>query len=88
MSGETSCRLSVRVTPRASANRLERTDRVIRVWVTASPTDGQANDAVSKLLAGRLGIAVSRVRIVRGATSRDKTFEVAGLAEAEALARL
>ena len=85
---EPSCRLRVRVTPRSNSNRLERTDAAIKVWVTAPPTDGQANAAVVKVIAGALGIAPSRVKLLRGATGRDKTFEINGLTEAEAIARL
>lgn len=82
------CRIDVRVTPRASRDRIEVVDGAVRVWTTATPTDGQANEAVRKALAKRLAIAPSKLAIVRGETSRDKTFEIEGLAVQEVWARL
>ena len=40
------------------------------------PEDGKANAAVIKLLAKALGVAKSRLVLVRGATSRDKLFRI------------
>jgi uncharacterized protein YggU (UPF0235/DUF167 family) len=48
--------------------------------------EGRANDAVRRLLAKRLGIAPSRVSVVRGASGRDKLIEIDGM-EAEAVHR-
>jgi uncharacterized protein (TIGR00251 family) len=80
-------RIAVRVQPRANRDGIagER-DGVLIVRVTAPPAEGKANDAVRKLLAKRLGIAPSRVSIVRGATGRDKLVEIDGL-EADAVRR-
>ncbi|GHS97010.1 UPF0235 protein [Bacteroidia bacterium] len=47
-----------------------------RVYVTAAPADGAANRAVIKLLAEHLGVAKSKIRIIRGETSRDKLMEI------------
>ncbi|MDA7429500.1 DUF167 domain-containing protein [Primorskyibacter aestuariivivens] len=67
----------VRVTPRAGRNAVVRdADGKITVRVTAPPEDGKANAAVQKLLAKSLGLAKSRLRLVRGATSRDKLFRI------------
>ena len=73
-------RIAVRVHPRAGRNEIagER-DGVLIVRVTAPPVEGKANDAVRKLLAKQLGIAPSRVSVVRGATGRDKLVEIDGL---------
>jgi uncharacterized protein YggU (UPF0235/DUF167 family) len=57
---------------------VESIDGAVRVWTTAAPTDGQANEAVRRLLAKRLGLAPSCLSLVRGATARDKTFEIEG----------
>jgi uncharacterized protein (TIGR00251 family) len=80
-------RIAVRVQPRAARDEIagER-DGALLVRVTAPPVDGKANDAVCKLLAKRLGVARSRVAVVRGASSRDKLIEMEGV-EAEALRR-
>ncbi len=82
-----SSRLEVRVTPRASSNRIAVETDLVRVYVTAAPTDGEANAAVTALLAKHLGIAPSSLHIVRGHTSRTKLFEIP-LAEDELNARL
>ena len=52
---------------------------VLRVRVTAAPRDGEANHAVTGLLAKALDLAPSRVALVRGATTRDKLFRLEGL---------
>ncbi|NIY71953.1 DUF167 domain-containing protein [Marivivens donghaensis] len=68
--------ISVRVTPKASRNRITVEDDAIRVYVTVVPEDGKANAAVQKLLAKALGVPKSRLELVRGQTSRDKTFRI------------
>lgn len=80
--------LSVRVTPRSRQNKVEVVDGQVRVWVTASPTDGQANDAVCRLLAKALDLAPSKVTIRRGHTSRDKQVALEGVGAEEGIARL
>ena len=77
-------RLRVRVQPRAGANEIAGArEGVVLVRVTAPPEGGKANDAVRKLVARRLRIGVTRVRVVRGAGARDKVLEVEGLTDAE-----
>jgi uncharacterized protein (TIGR00251 family) len=72
--------LRVRVQPRASANEITAVrDGVLLMRVTAPPADGKANDAVRKLIARRLRIGVTRVEIVRGASTRDKVLRVQGI---------
>lgn len=68
--------IAVRVTPRASRNAVVAEDGAIRVYVTVVPEDGKANEAVRKLLAAALGVAKSRLVLVRGQTARDKVFRV------------
>jgi uncharacterized protein (TIGR00251 family) len=71
-------RFSVHVTPRARQERIERVDdRTLRVAVTAPPREGEANAAVIRAVARFLGVAPSRVRILRGGTGRRKILEVA-----------
>jgi uncharacterized protein len=49
------------------------------VRVAAPPVEGKANEALTRLLARRLGVAPSRVSIVRGASSKDKLIAVDGM---------
>lgn len=68
--------LTVRVTPRASRNAVIREGETLRVNVTTVPEDGKANAAVVKLLSKALGVAKSRLTLIRGATGRDKVFRI------------
>ena len=63
---------TLRVTPGARRNDITLHDGVLRVHVTAPPADGKANKAVLKLLAKALGVAPSRLTLIRGQTGRDK----------------
>ena len=68
--------LRLRVTPGARTESVTIEGGRALVKVRARPTDGAANAAVEKLVAGALGVATSRCRIVRGATSREKVLFV------------
>jgi uncharacterized protein (TIGR00251 family) len=75
-------RIAVRVTPRASRDTVARaSDGALAVRVTAAPTDGQANEAVTRLLAKALGLPPRDVVLVSGATARQKTFDIPLTAE-------
>jgi uncharacterized protein YggU (UPF0235/DUF167 family) len=50
---------------------------VLHVRVQAPPLEGQANEAVAKLLAKALGLPSRDVALVAGPTARMKVFEVA-----------
>ena len=80
--------ISVRVQPRSSQSKIVVKDGEVKVWVTASPTDGQANAAVCELLADKLGIAKSRVVVLRGHTSRNKVLTVSEMRHEEILHEL
>ena len=69
-------RLALRVTPGARSQSLELGEGVVLIKVCAKPTDGHANAAVLALLAQALGTATSRLRLLRGATGRDKLVQL------------
>jgi uncharacterized protein (TIGR00251 family) len=82
-------RLSVRLVPRASREEIAGFEGdTLRVRVTAPPVGGRANQALTRLLAKRLGVARGDVRIVAGHASRQKVVAVDGLDEAELRRRL
>lgn len=56
-------------------------DGVLQAKVTAPPVDGRANKALCKLIAKRVGVAPSRVSVVRGEKSREKVVRVEGIDE-------
>ena len=68
--------IAVRVTPKASRDRILVEDDAIRVYVTTVPEDGKANKAVVKLLSKALGVPKTRIDLIRGATLRDKVFRI------------
>jgi uncharacterized protein (TIGR00251 family) len=72
--------LDVRLQPRARKDEIvgEREGRIV-IRVTAPPVDGRANDALTRLIAKRAGVAPTRVTIVRGHAARDKTIRVDGV---------
>ena len=84
--------LDIRVHPRASRNAIEvegeRSELKIIVRVTAVPEGGKANDAVVALLAKRLQVPKSSIRIVRGHKSRDKRVSIEGMSSAGTIERL
>lgn len=76
--------LAVRVMPRASRDAIEgeyRTDSggALKVRLTAPPVEDRANEALRRLLAARLKVPVSSVRIVAGEKSRNKRVAIAGV---------
>lgn len=66
----------VRVTPNARRAAIELADGVIRISVTEVPEAGRATDAARASLAIALGVAKTRLVLVRGATSRNKLFRL------------
>ena len=79
-------RLAVRLTPRGGRDRIDgwaadaEGRAYLKVRVAAPPVDGQANDALVRLIAKALGRPAGAVRIVSGETARLKQLEVEGTA--------
>lgn len=86
--------LPVRLTPGASADRIDGWEvdadgrPILKVRVRARPVEGEANEALVKLIAKALGVPKSAVVIHRGGQSRTKMVAVDGLSEPELKARL
>jgi len=76
--------IPVHVTPKAAKNAVGELKRdasgktELSVRVTAPPEGGKANKAVCETLAQAIGVPKSRVRVIRGDTSRHKLVEVEG----------
>jgi uncharacterized protein YggU (UPF0235/DUF167 family) len=81
-------RFAVRLTPRAAADRVDGVvEGVLRARVGAPAVEGAANNALVRLIADELGVARRDVRIVAGASSRQKLVVVDGVTSDEVLAR-
>jgi uncharacterized protein len=73
-------RIVVRLRPRGSRDELiGMRDGVLQARVTAPPVDGKANRALCKMIAERVGVAPSKVSVMRGEKSRDKLVRVEGV---------
>ena len=81
-------RIGVRVVPRSSKNEITWERENLKVHLTAPPVDGAANEALLKLLAERLGIPKRSLRIVQGASGRQKVLEIETLTYADVMQRL
>ena len=64
--------------PRSSQNKIVGTlpDGTLKVKLTAPPVDGEANKKLIELISKEYDVAKSRVRIVKGETSRRKIVEI------------
>lgn len=76
--------VAVRVTPRGGRDDIDGVETlsdgrsVVKVRVRAIADGGEANRAVIELLAKSLGVAKRDVRLLSGATSRQKQIAVDG----------
>lgn len=81
--------LDVRVIPRSPRTRVDgRRGGAVLIRLAAPPVDGAANDALLRYLAEALGVPRRSVRLLAGATSRDKKVAISGLDVSAVLAAL
>jgi uncharacterized protein (TIGR00251 family) len=69
-------KIQVKVKPSSRTEEVSREGDSFTVKVKEPPTEGKANQAVIKLLAGHFGVPQSQVRILSGFRSRNKVIEV------------
>jgi len=75
---------AVRVIPRAARDAIQGEHAgALKVRLTAPPSGGKANESLRRLLAGRLNVPLSAVKIIAGETSRTKRLAVAGVTGAQ-----
>lgn len=76
----------VRVLPRSRHDAIEgEYSGALKVRLTAPPVDDRANDGLRRLLAKRLNVPISAVRIVAGEKRMTKRIEITGAAPAQIL---
>ena len=81
--------VTVRAKPRASKSRVVGVrDGALEVAVAAAPVDGAANAELVRTIAAYFGLKVGQVRVVHGATGKNKTVCLAGTELGQVLARL
>ncbi len=77
----------VRVVPRASRDAIEGEHAgALKIKLTAPPVEHRANDALRRLLADRLNVPTSAVRILAGEKNRTKRVAIAGVSPAQVIA--
>ncbi len=70
-------RITVRVKPNAKKDEIKKIDTdYYEVRVTAIPEKGKANKKVVQVLSKHFKIPKSKIRLIRGETSREKVFEL------------
>lgn len=79
--GKNGSALAIRVTPRASQNRVVKIlpDGTVKVHLRTEPSGQNTNEVLLKYLALELEITQDRLEIVAGATGRDKLVSVLGM---------
>jgi uncharacterized protein len=88
--------LTVRLTPKGGRDSIDGIEAaadgkvVLKVRVRAAPSEGEANDALVRLIAKSLGVPPRAVILISGHTSRVKRLKIAGpaIALAESLERI
>jgi len=86
----------MRLTPKGGRDEIDRIEHladgrsVLKARVRAAASDGEANDALMRLLAKALDVAPRQVSLLAGATARIKRLMIAGdgMALAAALEQL
>ncbi len=79
--GKKGAALAIRVTPRARRNEIVEvlSDGTVKIRLTASPDESEANLALVNFLSDVLNIPSSRIEIVAGTTGRDKLVSILDL---------
>ena len=77
---KTGIQFSAAIQPRASRNQIIGIhNHCLKIKLTSPPVDGAANQACIKFLAKAFGISPSRISIVKGETSKNKTIQFEGM---------
>jgi len=81
--------LPVRAQPGARKNAVTgEHSGALKVYVTAPPQDGRANEALVELLIEVLGVKRSQVEFIGGHSSRDKRFLIRGIKKDTLVAKI
>jgi uncharacterized protein len=88
--------LTVRLTPKGGRDAIDGIEQsadgrvVLKVRVRAAPSEGEANDALVRLIAKVVGVPPRAVILISGHTSRLKRLKIDGpaIALAESLERI
>ncbi len=71
--------IRARIKPNSKSLAIEKVGDELVVRVKAPAVDGKANEAAIKLIAQYYGTPKTKVKLIHGATSRKKVFEITSL---------
>ncbi len=76
--GKKGSAIAVRVTPRASENKVAELleDGTVKIHIVAPPEDNEANEKLIDFLSEILKVPKTKIEIVAGLTGRDKLVSV------------
>jgi uncharacterized protein (TIGR00251 family) len=70
-------KIKVRVIPKSSQKMVQsELDGSLKVKLTAAPEKGKANKQLIEVLAEHYHISKSKIKILKGTTSKDKVLEI------------
>ena len=79
---ENGARFSVLIQSQSSKNEVTGIHNdALKIRLTATPAEGIANKSFVRFFAKWLGMSASKINIVKGLSSKNKTIEVNGLEE-------
>lgn len=70
--------LKIKIVPNSSKNDLIKEEEYIKIKITAQPIENKANKALIEFLSKRFKVPKTKIQIVKGDTSKEKTlfFEI------------
>ena len=71
--------LQIKVIPGARKNLYKHENGIVKVYLTAPPLEGRANEALCHFLAEHFDVRVSCVEIIKGLKSRNKVINIDGI---------
>ncbi len=72
--------IEVKVEPRSSKKGIAGVmGDMLKVKLTAPPVEGEANEQLIEVISEATGIRKSRIRIIRGLSSKKKVVEINGI---------
>lgn len=69
----------IKVVPNAKKNEIVLEEEFLKVRITAQPVENKANKALVEFLSKHFKISKSKISIVKGLTSREKTIFINGI---------
>ncbi len=69
-------KITVKAIPNAKKAEVKEQDGVLRVKIDLPPIDGKANKRLIEILAEYFSIPKSRIKIIRGGSSKNKVIEI------------